>query len=172
MRGKALAAAALCASALLAAAGCGGSDNGSGGGGGGTIKIGASLPLSGPLAGFGSFVKWGYQHAVDEVNAAGGITVDGEKKKVRLVLLDDKTDPNTVANNTTRLITRDKSTRCSARARPRSSTPARSWPTATACRSSPAATRSRRSSRSSRSGTTSGTCSSTSPSSPRCRSRR
>jgi branched-chain amino acid transport system substrate-binding protein len=109
MRGKALVAAALCASALLAAAGCGGSDSGSGGaGGGGTIKIGASLPLSGPLAGFGSFVKWGYQHAVDQVNAAGGITVDGEKKKVQLVLLDDKTDPNTVANNTTRLITRDR----------------------------------------------------------------
>jgi branched-chain amino acid transport system substrate-binding protein len=109
MRGKALAAAATCVAAMFAIAGCG-SDSGGGGGdsGGGTIKIGASLPLSGPLAGFGSFVKWGYQHAVDEANAAGGITVDGKKKKVQLVLLDDKTDPNTVANNTTRLITRDK----------------------------------------------------------------
>jgi branched-chain amino acid transport system substrate-binding protein len=66
------------------------------------------VPLSGPLAGFGSFVKWGYQHAVAQANAAGGITVDGTKKKVQLVLLDDKTDPNTVSNNTTRLITRDK----------------------------------------------------------------
>jgi branched-chain amino acid transport system substrate-binding protein len=95
---------------MLAIAGCG-SDSGSGGGGdssGGTIKIGASVPLSGPLAGFGSFVKWGYQHAVDQVNAQGGITVDGKKKKVKLIVLDDKTDPNTTANNTTRLITRDK----------------------------------------------------------------
>jgi branched-chain amino acid transport system substrate-binding protein len=110
MRSKSLVAGAVCALAMLAIAGCG-SDSSSGGGGsssGGTIKIGASIPLSGPLAGFGSFVKWGYQHAVDQVNAQGGITVDGKKKKVKLILLDDKTDPNTVANNTTRLITRDK----------------------------------------------------------------
>ena len=44
------------------------------------IVIGASLPLSGPLAGFGSFQQWGYKRAVDEVNKAGGITVDGKKK--------------------------------------------------------------------------------------------
>jgi branched-chain amino acid transport system substrate-binding protein len=99
------AAAALC----VALAACGSSgDGGSGGGGGETIRIGASVPLSGPLAGFGSFVKWGYQHAVAQANAAGGITVDGKKKKVKLILLDDKTDPNTVSNNTSRLITRDK----------------------------------------------------------------
>ena len=110
MRGKALAAFALMLVAVVVAAGCGGGSSGSStsSSGGDTIKIGASVPLSGPLAGFGSFVKWGYQHAVNEVNAAGGITVDGKKKKVQLIVLDDKTDPNTVANNTTRLITRDK----------------------------------------------------------------
>jgi len=75
---------------------------------GGTITIGASIPLSGPLAGFGFFQKWGYQHAVDQVNAKGGITVDGVKKKVKLILLDDKTDPNVVASNVDRLITQDK----------------------------------------------------------------
>jgi branched-chain amino acid transport system substrate-binding protein len=42
------------------------------------IVIGASLPLSGPLASFGSFQQWGYKRAVDEVNKAGGITVDGQ----------------------------------------------------------------------------------------------
>jgi branched-chain amino acid transport system substrate-binding protein len=108
MKGKALAAFALMLVAALVAAGCGGSNSSSSSSGGDTIKIGASVPLSGPLAGFGSFVKWGYQHAVAQANAAGGITVDGKKKKVQLILLDDKTDPNTVANNTTRLITRDK----------------------------------------------------------------
>jgi branched-chain amino acid transport system substrate-binding protein len=110
MKGMAHVAAALCAAAMLLLAGCGSDDDGGGSGGSGsdTIKIGASVPLSGPLAGFGSFVKWGYQHAVNEVNAAGGIEVDGEKKKVELILLDDKTDPNTTSNNTTRLITRDK----------------------------------------------------------------
>lgn len=100
---------AIVAALSLTVAACGSSNkSSSGGSGGGTIKIGASVPLSGPLAGFGSFVKWGYQHAVDQANAAGGITVDGKKKKVQLILLDDKTDPNTVSNNTTRLITRDK----------------------------------------------------------------
>jgi branched-chain amino acid transport system substrate-binding protein len=109
MRSKAFVAAATCVAALFAIAGCGSSSSSGGGdSGSSTIKVGASLPLSGPLAGFGSFVKWGYQHAVNEVNAAGGLTVDGKKKKVELILLDDKTDPNTVANNTTRLITRDK----------------------------------------------------------------
>jgi branched-chain amino acid transport system substrate-binding protein len=74
-----------------------------------TIKIGASVPLSGPLAGFGSFVKWGYQHAVKLQNAKGGIVVDGKKKKkVELIILDDKTDPNQVAANVDRLITKDK----------------------------------------------------------------
>jgi branched-chain amino acid transport system substrate-binding protein len=109
MRSKAFVSAATCVAALFAIAGCGSSSSSGGGdSGSSTIKVGASLPLSGPLAGFGSFVKWGYQHAVNEVNAAGGITVDGKKKKVQLIILDDKTDPNTTANNTTRLITRDK----------------------------------------------------------------
>ena len=72
------------------------------------IKIGASIPLSGGLSSFGAFQKWGYQHAVDEVNAAGGIEVGGTKRKVQLVLLDDQTDPNRTVNNVTRLITSDK----------------------------------------------------------------
>ena len=99
MRSKAFVAAATCVALLFAIAGCGSSSSGGGDNGSDTIKVGASVPLSGPLAGFGSFVKWGYQHAVDQVNAQGGITVDGKKKKVKLILLDDKTDPNTVANN-------------------------------------------------------------------------
>ena len=85
----------------------GGPKTDSGSNNGDTIVIGASIPLSGPLAGFGSFQKWGYQHAVDEVNAAGGIEIDGEKKKVELKLLDDKTDPNVVSSNTQTLISKD-----------------------------------------------------------------
>jgi branched-chain amino acid transport system substrate-binding protein len=71
------------------------------------IVIGASLPLSGPLAGFGSFQKWGYERAVNEVNKAGGITVDGAKKQVKLIIRDDKTDPNAAASNTETLLSRD-----------------------------------------------------------------
>src|SRR6266536_53285 len=53
---------------------------------GSEVVIGASIPLSGPLAGFGSFQKWGYQHAVDEVNQAGGVPVGGSRRKVRALL--------------------------------------------------------------------------------------
>ena len=104
-----LAAAVSVAGAALALAACGSSgSSGSGGGDSRPIVIGASVPLSGPLAGFGSFMKWGYQNAVDRANAAGGITVDGKKRKVKLVLLDDKTDANTASNNINRLISRSK----------------------------------------------------------------
>jgi len=71
------------------------------------IVIGASLPLSGPLAGFGSFQQWGYKRAVDEVNKAGGISIGGQKQMVRLIIRDDKTDPNVTASNTETLISRD-----------------------------------------------------------------
>jgi branched-chain amino acid transport system substrate-binding protein len=71
------------------------------------IVIGASLPLSGPLAGFGSFQQWGYKHAVDEVNKAGGISIGGTKQMVKLIIRDDKTDPNATASNTETLISRD-----------------------------------------------------------------
>jgi branched-chain amino acid transport system substrate-binding protein len=62
------------------------------------ITIGASLPLTGPLAPFGPTLKMGYQKAIDEVNKAGGISVDGGRKRVKLVVLDNKSDPNTATN--------------------------------------------------------------------------
>lgn len=74
----------------------------------GEIVIGASLPLSGPLAGFGMYQKWGYETAVKDVNAAGGIAIDGKKLPVRLIIRDDKTDPNVTASNTETLLSRDK----------------------------------------------------------------
>jgi branched-chain amino acid transport system substrate-binding protein len=110
MRVKALSAAALACTAAAALSACGStsSNSSAGASGGDTIKIGASIPLSGALAGFGSFQKWGYQKAVDAVNAQGGVTVDGKKKKVELTFLDDKTDPNVTSANVTRLITQTK----------------------------------------------------------------
>lgn len=95
-----LAAAAACVG--LAACGSSGS---SGSSGSGPVVIGASIPITGTLAGFGAFVKWGYQHAVSQVNAAGGLDVGGRKRQVKLILLDDKSDPNTTSNNVQQLIT-------------------------------------------------------------------
>ncbi len=71
------------------------------------IVIGASLPLSGPLAGFGAYQKWGYETAINDVNKNGGIDVGGVRHKVKLVIRDDKTDPNSTASNTETLISRD-----------------------------------------------------------------
>ena len=93
---------------LAALSACTPKTDSAGGGTAGEIVIGASLPLSGALAGFGSFQKWGYEHAVAEVNAAGGIAIQGVKKPVRLVLRDDKTDANVVASNIDTLATADK----------------------------------------------------------------
>lgn len=72
------------------------------------IVIGTSIPLSGPLAGFGLYQKWGYETAVKDLNKAGGILIDGKKLPVRLVVRDDKTDPNVTASNTESLLSRDK----------------------------------------------------------------
>lgn len=94
-------------SALAACSSSSGNGSGSSSGSAGVITIGASIPLTGPLAGFGYFEKWGYQHAVDTINAAGGIKVDGVTRKVNLILLDDGTNPNTTVNNVQRLITAD-----------------------------------------------------------------
>jgi branched-chain amino acid transport system substrate-binding protein len=91
------------ASALTAC----GSGGGSSAASSGPIVIGASIPLTGPLAGFGYFEKWGYQHAVNLANSAGGIKIDGTKRKVKLIILDDQTNPNTTVNNMQTLITQD-----------------------------------------------------------------
>ncbi|WP_322068696.1 amino acid ABC transporter substrate-binding protein [Paraburkholderia bannensis] len=71
------------------------------------IAIGASLPLSGSLAGFGAYQKWGYETAVNDINKAGGIKIGNIQYKVKLVIRDDKTDPNVTASNTETLISRD-----------------------------------------------------------------
>jgi branched-chain amino acid transport system substrate-binding protein len=92
------------ATALSACASGGGSATSSSSG---PIVIGASIPLTGPLAGFGYFEKWGYQHAVSLVNSAGGIKIGSTKRKVKLILLDDQTNPNTSVNNVQQLITQD-----------------------------------------------------------------
>lgn len=107
MRMGARHAAAAVALLVLLAAGCGKSGTSTGSS---EIVIGASIPLSGPLAGFGSFQRWGYQHAVDLVNQAGGLQVGGSRRKVRLILLDDKTDPNTTSSNTDTLVSRNNVT--------------------------------------------------------------
>lgn len=88
--------------ALLAA--CGGDDDDGGDSGDGgdagpapsEIKIGAVVPLTGRYAAGGAQIKGGYEVAVEEINAAGGVEVTAFKTKIplKLELLDDASDPN------------------------------------------------------------------------------
>lgn len=81
---------------------------GSAGSTGDTIKIGVSGPTTGDSAESGVNVNTGIKLAIDEVNEAGGITVDGEKKKVEAVFYDTGSDAQTGLSNCEKLITSDK----------------------------------------------------------------
>jgi branched-chain amino acid transport system substrate-binding protein len=66
------------------------------------IVIGFSGPLSGPAAEYGQDMFYGIEMAVNEINAAGGMTVKGKKFKFKLEKLDDKNDPTAAVNNARR----------------------------------------------------------------------
>ncbi len=72
------------------------------------IKIGASAPKSGPLAGGAAVTHWpNIQLWMKEINDAGGLNVGGTKMKLELVEYDDKTNGEEAIKNITRLATVD-----------------------------------------------------------------
>lgn len=76
---------------------------------GGVIKLGASAPKTGPLAGGSAVTYWpAIQLWISDVNARGGIDVGGNKMKVELVEYDDKTSNEEAIKNIQRLATVDK----------------------------------------------------------------
>ena len=56
------------------------------------VKIGAVVPLTGRYGPGGAQVRAGYEIAVEQINAAGGVTVAGKKTPLELILLDDESD--------------------------------------------------------------------------------
>ena len=58
-----------------------------------TIKVGAVVPLTGRYAALGAQVRAGYEIGVEQVNAAGGVSVAGKKLQIELTMLDDESDP-------------------------------------------------------------------------------
>jgi branched-chain amino acid transport system substrate-binding protein len=92
------------------AAGCGSDDDeqpsgtASGDGGGETIKIGASLPLTGEFSEPGKAAQQGYQVWEAMTNEGGGLL----DRKVEFIFRDDASDQNTVVSDYTSLISRDK----------------------------------------------------------------
>ena len=51
-----------------------------------TIKVGAVVPLTGRYAAGGAQNKAGYEIAVQQINAAGGVIVGGKKLPIELVM--------------------------------------------------------------------------------------
>jgi branched-chain amino acid transport system substrate-binding protein len=72
------------------------------------LKIGAVYPLSGGVAEASSWVVEGIKMAVDEINAKGGVPVQGKKEKIELVLYDSKCDPTTGVGAVEKMVNRDK----------------------------------------------------------------
>ena len=74
-----------------------------------TIKIGASAPKTGPLAGGSTVSFWpNVELWVKQINAAGGIKLKSGRAKIELVEYDDRTNPGEAIKNIQRLATQDK----------------------------------------------------------------
>jgi branched-chain amino acid transport system substrate-binding protein len=86
-----------------ASSGAGGQSSGQGA----PITLGASLSLTGALGSFGVDQRAGYQQAIADANKAGGIKVGGSKHQVKLVVLNNQSDPTTAAQQVKDLVLKD-----------------------------------------------------------------
>jgi len=57
-----------------------------------TIKVGAVVPITGRYGAGGAQVRAGYEIAVEQLNAAGAVTMGGKRMPIEFVLLDDESD--------------------------------------------------------------------------------
>lgn len=73
-----------------------------------TIKLGAPLALTGPLADAGAKSKQGYDICISAINAKGGVDVGGKKLKLELVPYDYQSETNRAVQIVQRLINVDK----------------------------------------------------------------
>src|SRR5438094_4520174 len=72
------------------------------------VKLGAVLPLTGSFSASGVYFQQGYQMAIDEVNAAGGLELSGRKLQITLNLLDDGSNATTSRALVERLVTQER----------------------------------------------------------------
>jgi branched-chain amino acid transport system substrate-binding protein len=75
-----------------------------------TIKIGATIPLTGRYAGGGAQVERGYTFGVEDINAAGGVFVEEYDRQIplELIILDDESDPVKTVSNLESLYSEDE----------------------------------------------------------------
>jgi branched-chain amino acid transport system substrate-binding protein len=72
------------------------------------IVLGASVQLTGPVANTGRYYRDAYQFAIDKINAAGGVKVGGQTRKLALKLYDNQSDVNLSVRQYTQLVSQDK----------------------------------------------------------------
>ncbi|EKS28639.1 amino acid ABC transporter substrate-binding protein [Afipia felis] len=72
------------------------------------IVFGASVQLTGPVANTGRYYRDAYELAVEKINAAGGVKVGNEKRKVVLKIYDNQSDVNLSVRQYTQLVSQDK----------------------------------------------------------------
>jgi branched-chain amino acid transport system substrate-binding protein len=90
---------------VLAISGCAGSGDSSGPSD--PVIIGTSLSLTGSLGPLGEIEQQGYRSAVDAVNASGGLPVGQSRRPVKLVVLDNRSDPNMASEQARELILKE-----------------------------------------------------------------
>lgn len=108
---KRISAAAAAVAAMFVMAGCSTAANSAKKGNtatGSTIKIGVNMELSGAAAGYGEQQKQGIELAVSQINAKGGIKVDGKKYKIKAIYRDNKTSTSGSASAAAQLVNNDK----------------------------------------------------------------
>jgi len=71
------------------------------------VVLGYSGPLSGPAAEYGQDGLNGILMAVEDINAAGGIEIEGQRYRFRVAYYDDMADPTITMTNVERLLERD-----------------------------------------------------------------
>ena len=74
---------------------------------GGAIVVGTTLSLTGSLGALGRALEAGYQQEIANVNAAGGIVIGGTREKLKLVVLDNGSDPSAAAAQAADLVRTD-----------------------------------------------------------------
>lgn len=72
------------------------------------IVLGASVQLTGPVANTGRYYRDAYELAVEKINAAGGVKVGDEKRKLVLKIYDNQSDVNLSVRQYTQLVSQDK----------------------------------------------------------------
>ena len=72
------------------------------------VVCGAALPLSGPAAPWGLPIQNTWAMLADQINEAGGFTVDGQQYNWKFIAYDDEMTPSKTVDAVNRLLSRDK----------------------------------------------------------------